>query len=305
MNFDEELLSCPTCGGGHLPVLARDGAGQAALTYVICTTCGLIAMSPRYSEAAAAKFYSKDYRTTPGRSESPSQASLTEQRQRAHHQVTLLQRQRRTYSSHLDIGCSTGALLSVSGERLETDRRVGVEPGDAHRELAMRAVSGASIYAGLADVPNLGPFDLITASHVLEHLHQPVTFLRALRTRLHPEGLLLVEVPNFYGHISFEIGHLFAYTSSTLAHALGAAGFRVIDRAIHAVPRRRHGHRYITVVAKPGPRTAPSHRLGISPAVVQMRRALSFRVEDFIKRVTSDYHLQPPTGKSPKVEAPL
>src|SRR5437879_12257518 len=48
-------------------------------------------------------------------------------------------------------------------------------------------------------------FDVITTSHVIEHVLEPVTFLSVARRALRPDGLLYVFTPNAesWGHAMF------------------------------------------------------------------------------------------------------
>ncbi len=52
-----------------------------------------------------------------------------------------------------------------------------------------------TVFGDACAVPELGPFDLIVACEVLEHLVEPELALRSLRERLKPDGTLLVTVP--------------------------------------------------------------------------------------------------------------
>jgi hypothetical protein len=80
-----------------------------------------------------------------------------------------------------------------------------------------------------------GKFDLIYASHTLEHLNTPLDSLRKLHSLLSPsDGWLLVEVPNLRGLMGIEDiveeiyidKHVSHFTSSALQKMLKAAGFR-------------------------------------------------------------------------------
>ena len=95
-------------------------------------------------------------------------------------------------------------------------------------------------------------FDLVSMSHVLEHLPDPVGMLRLIREKLLTDnGLLLLEVPNFYAHDSYELAHLACYTPHTLTEALRLAGFKVVQLERHGIPRSDLLNLYLTVLARP------------------------------------------------------
>jgi 2-polyprenyl-3-methyl-5-hydroxy-6-metoxy-1,4-benzoquinol methylase len=54
----------------------------------------------------------------------------------------------------------------------------------------------AQIKSSLTDCDFAQKFDLITHSHTLEHLYQPIEFLRSLRGLLTDDGLMIMSVPN-------------------------------------------------------------------------------------------------------------
>jgi 2-polyprenyl-3-methyl-5-hydroxy-6-metoxy-1,4-benzoquinol methylase len=95
----------------------------------------------------------------------------------------------------LDVGCGNGHFLRVA-------RRLGwlsygVEMDEA-AAAAARLRGGEILGAGLAD---LGPdfdefFDVVTLSHVIEHLHDPVEALRHCWRILRPGGYIWLETPN-------------------------------------------------------------------------------------------------------------
>lgn len=78
-------------------------------------------------------------------------------------------------------------------------------------------------------------FDVITAAHVLEHVHDPRAFVRRCFQLLKPGGLLWLETPNVdsHGHARFGVNwrgleaprHLALFTSSSLRRLLQEAGF--------------------------------------------------------------------------------
>jgi 2-polyprenyl-6-hydroxyphenyl methylase / 3-demethylubiquinone-9 3-methyltransferase len=100
----------------------------------------------------------------------------------------------------LDVGCGAGLLA-------EPLARLGAEVTglDAAPELIAAArehaaAQGLAIDYRAGELTNLeGQFDLITCMEVIEHVADPAAFVKALATRLAPDGLLILSTPNATG----------------------------------------------------------------------------------------------------------
>lgn len=98
----------------------------------------------------------------------------------------------------LDLGCATGSLAKVLTARGCTV--VGVERDPEAAELA-REHCHAVVVADLAttdlsELAELGPFDVVVAADVLEHLVEPARVLRAALGHLADGGYLVTSIPN-------------------------------------------------------------------------------------------------------------
>lgn len=97
----------------------------------------------------------------------------------------------------LDVGCGTGLL----GRALKADQRnrrvVGITHSEEEAALA-REVLDQVVVADLetSEFGDLGEFDCVICSHVLEHLRNPEVVLARLQGVLAPSGTLLVALPN-------------------------------------------------------------------------------------------------------------
>ena len=98
-----------------------------------------------------------------------------------------------------------------------------------------------------ADEP-IGPFDLVIAGEVLEHLGAPAALLDGVRPLLGPDADLLITVPNAYCAFRFASyalsrrrgnpepvhpDHVAYYSESTLGRLLERAGYDVLDLAFY------------------------------------------------------------------------
>jgi ubiquinone biosynthesis O-methyltransferase len=109
--------------------------------------------------------------------------------------------------SILDVGCGTGIMITlplasigyrvtgidIDGESIEAARRVNPYPNAAFR----RGDAGTLAAAGER-------YDVVIASEVLEHLTDPLAFLRTLRGLLTHDGILVLTTPNGYGWFEWE-----------------------------------------------------------------------------------------------------
>jgi SAM-dependent methyltransferase len=94
----------------------------------------------------------------------------------------------------LDIGCSNGNLLKSFHGLRPGWRLSGAELVDQWRETVLALPGVEGFYSGPPAYD--GKFDVISLSHVIEHIPDPVTFLQAIAGHLTPQGRILVATPN-------------------------------------------------------------------------------------------------------------
>jgi 2-polyprenyl-3-methyl-5-hydroxy-6-metoxy-1,4-benzoquinol methylase len=138
----------------------------------------------------------------------------------------------------LDIGCSGGdylAYLRTLGWEVH-----GIELDEEAARYA-RERFGIHVHVGAAehalnDFPDEG-FDVVTMWHVLEHLFDPSSVLAEVHRVLRPDGILMLEMPNFDSLWASMLGeywfpleiprHLYHFTPLTLRAILTKTGFRL------------------------------------------------------------------------------
>lgn len=136
----------------------------------------------------------------------------------------------------LDVGCGDGAFLRLMRD-LGWEVK-GVEPDP----MAAAVARGHGIPVLQAPIEQAGitadGFDVITTTHVIEHVSDPISFLAALRRALKPSGVLLVFTPNAesWGHTLFGRSwyplepprHLHVFKSGNLTSCANRAGLRAV-----------------------------------------------------------------------------
>ncbi|NJL36747.1 MAG: class I SAM-dependent methyltransferase [Leptolyngbyaceae cyanobacterium RM2_2_4] len=254
------VQSCTLCGSKNLKLFDQSEFKGYSVTNWLCQYCGLVTLSPRLSDEELAEFYSAEYRQMYQGSQEPTAKDLEVQRGRAKHLAELAREALPQCRSHLDIGCSAGLLMQAIAQTHCTT--IGVEPGDAYRNYCIH--QGLTVYPNLETLKVKQPdkFDLITMSHVLEHISDPVDYLIMLRTELlNSSGILLIEVPNLYGHNCFEIAHSYSFSPHTLKQTLQKAGFAVEQMKQHCLPRKTTRLLYLTAIARPFSHPSTAYRV--------------------------------------------
>ncbi len=263
--------SCPLCGSpAEEHALFDSIAWQSrALVYLVCRRCGLVFQSPRPTREWLERFYETAYHASAHGQADPVPMTAWVETLRAEHFVNYAGEHIDKVRSHLDLGSSLGKLLLAVREAYGSEA-VGVEPAAAFREISIQR--GLAVTSRLAELgtERQHTFDLVTLSHVLEHMTDPVGTLRRLRRDwMTDAGHVMIEVPNLFSHLSLELAHLTAFTADSLRRALRLAGFELLDLRTHGHPYSRRLPFYIQAIARTGRDT--SEDPGPRPSVFGIR----------------------------------
>ena len=136
----------------------------------------------------------------------------------------------------LDIGCGGGTFLKLASQvGFEV---FGLEQSPEAVRISREHLSDRVLQGSEEELISRGEqFDLITLFHVLEHLPSPFSYLKNLQKLLKRPAGLVIQAPNsrslqakIFGPRWYGLDcprHLYNYTSFSLLHLLGRAGFRI------------------------------------------------------------------------------
>jgi SAM-dependent methyltransferase len=132
----------------------------------------------------------------------------------------------------LDVGCFTGDFLVQLAERGADVYGLELQPEAV--EIAQRALPGRVFRADVHGTrfPE-GPFDVVTATGLIEHVIDPVALLRRMSDLLRPGGILLLETPDSGSAVARLLGrfwppyatveHIHLFSRRSLVRALGTS----------------------------------------------------------------------------------
>ncbi|WP_242926278.1 class I SAM-dependent methyltransferase [Pontibacter vulgaris] len=197
----ERLEHCPICGKEEFKnflVVTDNTVSKESFVIVECENCTFKFTNPRPDVKSIGSYYESDDYI----SHSNTKTGIIN---RAYHvvrsittkqKVELINRHVPAKGNILDYGCGTGVFLNAC--KKDGWKVSGVEPNAKARELAKEQI-GDTIKETLAEVAT-EKFDVITLWHVLEHIHTLNETMDQLISRLNPEGVLIVAVPNADSH---------------------------------------------------------------------------------------------------------
>ncbi|MGZ5004338.1 MAG: class I SAM-dependent methyltransferase, partial [Chthoniobacterales bacterium] len=138
--------------------------------------------------------------------------------------------------SILDIGCATGALLSVFQRNGYKNVR-GIDPSPSCGRVAAELYAIEVTQGSVFEIGSFAePFDVVVFSSVLEHVIDLRGALNRAKRMLAPDGLLVAEVPdtvNFNFGTSapfqeFSVEHVNFFSPMSLSNLLRQEGFEVL-----------------------------------------------------------------------------
>lgn len=271
----EQVLNCPVCGSSGRDVLHENVVDNVFFvapgkwTIYQCDRCHSAYLDPRPDQASIHKAYGIYYTHQAGAVQQKPAASLTKlqlwrqmlvngytnyrfgthrmpQSRLGFWGLSLLPRFRQRMGGQfrylpkpspgqalLDVGCGNGEFLCLATEAGWRVR--GVEPDPKALEIATS--QGFDVLQGGIDQfsEDKELFDVITMSHVIEHVHEPKAVIEAAYRLLKPGGTLYIETPNIQSSGAVDYGknwrgletprHLVIFSRNGLAELLSQCNF--------------------------------------------------------------------------------
>jgi 2-polyprenyl-3-methyl-5-hydroxy-6-metoxy-1,4-benzoquinol methylase len=232
-------IDCILCKKKRTATITSPAMRDADAKVVQCTTCKLVQMERIPSSDELNAFYNTG-KQAGNIGVSLDIANLWErQRIDTQRRVVLAGTLAPKGARVLDIGSGYGFFLREMKKK--GYRPEGIEVSELSRSISASVVKAPLHAVDLAtmtdaDLKKLGTFKLITLFHVVEHIPEPATFLKHLRSLLAPGGKILIEVPNAddamlglsdaYNAFYWQYAHCAYYNAHTMTRLLKQTGFK-------------------------------------------------------------------------------
>lgn len=191
----EKLEICPSCGHPQFNnyLICEDyAASHESFALVKCTKCELVFTNPRPNKDNISKYYQHDnYISHTNRANNITNVLYKLVRKYTlYHKKQLIQSHTKNRRL-LDFGCGPGVFARyMQNKGYDT---VGYEPST---NTEIDAANTVKIHKNLKTLSKENKFDIITAWHVLEHVHNLGETIKTLKSLLNKSGLIVIAVPN-------------------------------------------------------------------------------------------------------------
>lgn len=230
-------LPCPLCRCHLTETVWQHLSG---VVNGLCSCCGHVYLTSRYSDQViqeSYKDYAQSYSEEYLKGETNPLFSIGEKR----FKYLKSQVSGDSLKSILEIGCGYGHFLKiVQGIPL----KLGIEPSSSQVSFARSCFGLDHVFEGGYEtwLPTLGRdlkdgLDTICAFHVIEHVPDPIAFVRSIREHLSPKGYVLLALPNLATlspdlielYFICRSWHLHSFSPSTITQLLEKNGLRVLS----------------------------------------------------------------------------
>ena len=308
------MRSCPicTCAIGEILHTQRfvlpEGHPQAAgYDVVCCPRCGFVYADTATSQRDYEEYYARlsKYADNGTSTASGTLQCCAERLQRTAADIANIVPDKR--ARIVDIGCADGGLLRIL-HNLGYTNLCGIDPALSCVTQAAQVLGVDAHIGSLSQIPaEVGPFDCLILSHVLEHVRDLRPALAYLRQFLKPNAYLYVETPNaahyadftFAPFQDFNTEHINHFSLVCMSNLLSQCGF---------IPTSSGTKVFQLAPNKPFPALFVVSTLAadVSVPLITKDEELRFYLGDYIaisRRMMSeiDEHLQRVLAETPEV----
>jgi 2-polyprenyl-3-methyl-5-hydroxy-6-metoxy-1,4-benzoquinol methylase len=234
--------NCPVCQSKvfTLYLQCKDyTVSNEQFTIVSCGTCSFKFTNPRPDDGVLGNYYkSDDYISHSNTSKGIISKLYKMVRNYTLKKKLALVNKHVSRGTILDYGCGTGMFLKVC--QTNAWKAFGMEPDEGARKIASE--QGLTVFSDKTRLQTYitnQTFDAITLWHVLEHVTDLEETLSFFKTKLNPNGVLLIAVPNYTSYdahyykehwAAYDVPrHLYHFNVDSIQKLITPYGFKLTE----------------------------------------------------------------------------
>ena len=212
--YTKESVSCVACDAIKFILLSEVDKKQIPVSFVMCTDCGLVQLNPRFNQQSYNDWYGHLYMNL---WEETSKLDYTfELVTKFKPKYSLLKKYLKPKSKILEIGCNSGEVLNFLNK--EGHKVYGVDYHKQAINLATKLTPKGTFYIGGIETldQHKNTFDCIYMNDLLEHIVNPIIYIKNIKELLSSAGIIFVSIPGFRSWIKYKKGNIL--TTIQFAH---------------------------------------------------------------------------------------
>jgi len=226
MNNNLETVSCIICGSETYFTISENRKSTFPINLVLCDTCGLAYLNPRWDKARYSQYYQSEYDKTYRSNLQKGDNILKPKTNSIVKRIEKSGLSPKKVLKILEIGSGNGQNLIDLKAIYPNAELYAIEPSIVSQKIMLE--NGISLLSD--DVDNtwetdyINYFDLIIMRHVLEHFLEPCTILKKVNGVLNDFGVVYIAVPNNLStnrnHGWLRIAHTYYFNVNSLSNLL-------------------------------------------------------------------------------------
>ncbi|EHQ36852.1 class I SAM-dependent methyltransferase [Methanoplanus limicola] len=229
-------MECILCKNKDLSIISQRLRGGPGIVYY-CDKCKIGILKERKDDSKL--FYDEEYRKRFGPDIETTSNYDDIFNSYVNYQENRLKLLKPLINSNmrlLEVGCSTGHFIYNIKPFLKDV--IGVDYDSRAAEFASKVCNCKTYGCDLKDSGlEKKSFDIVCALQTLEHVDEPIEFLKLLKSYIKPKGKIVIEVPNLldpllslfnneqYHNFYFHEAHTFYFTPDSFMQVMRAAGY--------------------------------------------------------------------------------
>jgi SAM-dependent methyltransferase len=234
---DPAQRPCPVCGNSSVEVLHHqkfivpDGYLLPDRYDVVwCTRCGFAYADTPATQEDYDRYYAQSSKYEDNATSTGGGGSGFDQKRLEDTAAAIAEVLPDRSARIVDVGCANGGLLGVL-KQLGYDHLLGIDPSPACVRNTEQLHNVPAVTGSFRQLPaNIGTFDMVILSHVLEHVADLATTVRDLKALLTPRGLLYIEVPDASRYAEFLLAPFQDFNTEHINH-FGPSSLRALFEA--------------------------------------------------------------------------